>query len=129
MVYLKKEPFPPDHNPPGVHALLCLFREEEFVPQPCRCASCSSPLEPAQELRFLVECANLDNPAYLARIRRLPAANGKPVPVCQACQARIDSAPPRPVARPNAVRAGVLAAVGILSVGWLLQTLLAGPRA
>jgi hypothetical protein len=101
---------------------------EETVPQPCLCACCSAELEPAQELRFLVECANLDNPSYLAHIRRLPSVKGKPVPVCKACQTDIENAP-RPVARPNHVRTGVLAVVGLLSVGWLLQTLLSGPRA
>jgi hypothetical protein len=103
---------------------------EEDVSKPCRCACCSEPLEPAQELRFLVECDNLGDPAYLAHIRRLPSVNGRPVPVCKACQARIESSPrPVPRARPGAVRTGVLAAVGLFSVGWLLQTLLAGPRA
>jgi len=102
---------------------------EKAVPQPYCCATCSGPLEPAQELRFLVESANLDNPAYLALIRRLPAVNGRPVPVCQACQAQIESTPRRIVRRPDPVRTAVLATVGLLSVGWLLQTLLAGPRA
>jgi hypothetical protein len=100
---------------------------EETVPQPCLCACCSTQLEPVQELRFLVECANLDNPAYLARIRRLPSVKGRPVPVCKACQTRIERAP-RPVARPNAIHTGVLAVVGLLSVGWLLQTLIRGTR-
>jgi hypothetical protein len=88
-----------------------------------RCACCSGALEPAQQLRFLVETDTLDDPGYLARIRRLPTRNGRPVPVCTGCQARIEAAPPRPA------RAGVLAAVGILSAGWLIQTLLLGPRA
>jgi hypothetical protein len=102
---------------------------EETVSKPCRCACCSGPLEPVQELRFLVESANLDDPAYLARIRTLPSVRGRPVPVCKACQARIESAPPRPIAKPNPLRTGVLAAVGLLSVGWLFQHLLLGPRA
>jgi hypothetical protein len=75
-----------------------------------------------QELRFLVESANLDNPAYLASIRRLPAANGRPVGVCKACQARIETAPPRPA------RSGVFTAFGILGVGWFMTAMLA-PRA
>src|SRR5207253_7869611 len=91
-----------------------------------RCACCRGSLEPAQELRFLVETANLDDPAYLAGIRRLPAnAGGRPVPVCAACQKLAESAPRRP-RKPQPVHAGVLAAVGILSVGWLIHTLLLG---
>src|SRR5262245_554919 len=102
---------------------------EETVPQPCRCASCSGPLEPAQELRFLVESANLDNPAYLALIRRLPAVNGRPVPGCKAVQTHSEwSRRPVRVVRPLPVRTAVLATVGLLSVGWLFQTLLTGPR-
>ncbi len=96
-----------------------------------RCACCSNQLEPAQQLRFLVETANLDDPAHLARIRRLPAVKGRPVPVCQGCQRVLEAAalkpsPMRP--KPNQVRNGVLAAVGLLSVGWLLHNLLLGPR-
>ena len=89
------------------------------------CACCTGPLEPAQQLRFLVETETLDDPAYLAGIRRLPARRGRPVPVCAGCLRRIEAAPPRPAP----VRSGMLAAVGILSVGWLLQSLLLGPRA
>jgi hypothetical protein len=101
------------------------------VPDLCRCACCSDPLEPAQELRFLVETANLDNPSYLAHIRRLPAFKGRPVPVCSACQKKIEAAPHRFTlvpARVTALRNGVLAAIGLLSVGWLVQNLLLGPR-
>ena len=79
-----------------------------------RCACCDGQLEPAQQLRFLVETATLDNPVHLARIRVLPAVNGKPIPVCKACQTRIEAAPPRPLA------AGLLGALGALSVGLLL---------
>ncbi|HUR55746.1 MAG TPA: hypothetical protein VMZ71_16535 [Gemmataceae bacterium] len=86
-------------------------------PRPCAC--CNAPLEPAQEFRFLVESETLDAPAYLAAIRRMPAANGRPVPVCEACQAKL--------AAPRLVRAGVAAAVKILSIGWVMTTLLA-PR-
>lgn len=97
----------------------------------CRCSCCKGPLEPAQQLRFLVETDTLDDPAYLARIRVLPAVNGKPVPVCKACQTRIETAP-----RPSASRTGVLrpplarkllGALGALSVGLLLTGLFA-PR-
>ena len=74
--------------------------------------------------------------ALLAGIRRMPFAKGRPVPVCQGCLRVLESAAlsptaPRPaVARKsNAVRTGMLAAVGLLSVGWLFQTLVLGPRA
>jgi hypothetical protein len=94
-----------------------------------RCACCANTLEPAQELRFLVETANLEDPAYLAGIRRLPAnRGGRPVPVCVPCQKLVEAAP-RPARRAsNAVQTGVMATIGILSVGWLIQTLLLGPR-
>jgi hypothetical protein len=95
---------------------------------PCLCARCSSQIEPAQELRFLVECDNLDNPVHLARIRRLPAVNGRPVPVCVACQPIVEAAPLRLVARRYPLRTGVLAAVGLFTVGWLVQSILFGPR-
>lgn len=101
-----------------------------------RCACCSGQLEPAQQLRFLVETASLDDPAYLAGIRRMPFAKGRPVPVCKAClrmlevAALVPAAPkPAAVTKANPVRTGMLAAVGLLSVGWLLQTLVLGPRA
>jgi hypothetical protein len=86
-------------------------------PRPCAC--CNAPLEPVQEFRILVESETLDNPAFLAAIRRMPAANGRPLPVCASCQAKLSA--PRPV------RAGVVAAVKILSVGWVMTALLA-PR-
>jgi hypothetical protein len=92
------------------------------------CCACDGPLEPAQALRFLVETANLDDPAYLAGIRRMPAVKGRPVPVCSACQKLVESAPP-PRPRSSAARTGVLAVVGVLSVGWLIHNLLLGPRA
>ena len=63
------------------------MRDEGYVTKLSRCACCDGALEPAQQLRFLVETDNLDNPAYLNRIRALPSVNGKPVPVCKACQA------------------------------------------
>jgi hypothetical protein len=90
------------------------------VPKPRPCACCQSPLEPVQEFRFLVESETQTDPAFLAAIRRMPSSNGRPVPVCAACQARL--AVPRPV------RAGVVAAVKILSVGWVMTALFA-PRA
>ncbi|HVL11204.1 MAG TPA: hypothetical protein VM529_01475 [Gemmata sp.] len=93
------------------------------------CVCCRRSLEPAQELRFLVETATLDDPAYLAGIRRLPANRaGRPVPVCSACQQLVESAPRPAHPRPHAARTGVLATIGLLSVGWLFQTLLLGPR-
>ena len=95
-----------------------------------RCACCSDSLEPAQELRFLVETANLENPAYLAGIRRMPANDrGRPVPVCAACQKLVEAAPRRPApATRKPIASGVLATIGILSAGWLIQTMLLGPR-
>jgi hypothetical protein len=101
----------------------------EIAEKHFRCACCRGSIEPAQELRFLVETASLDDPAYLADIRRLPANRaGQPVPVCAACQRRVESAPRSPRARRDTTRPGVLAVVGILSVGWLIQNLLLGPR-
>jgi hypothetical protein len=111
------------------------LRGEDSVTDSCRCTCCCAQLEPAQELRFLVETANLDNPRYLARIRRLPHSKGRPVPVCSACQKLLESSAlsqipvRRRPTRPNAVGTGVLAVVGLLSVGWLIQNLLFGPRA
>jgi hypothetical protein len=88
------------------------------------CACCTKPLEPAQQLRFLVETDNLDNPSFLNRIRMLPALRGRPVPVCQACQSRIESEPPKlALPRPKAPL-NLIGALGALSIGWLLGTLL-----
>ena len=102
----------------------------------CRCQFCNDKLEPAQELRYLVETDTLGEPAHLARIRRLPAsADGKPLRVCQACQSGIEANPGRfrlAVERAFAhrqLRTGMLAAVGLLSVGWFLGTFLGAPRA
>ncbi|MBN9118309.1 MAG: hypothetical protein J0I06_03965 [Planctomycetes bacterium] len=93
----------------------------------CRCACCDGALEPAQQLRFLVETDNLDNPSYLDRIRALPSVNGRPVPVCKACQTRIETHPvvlkSRPKAAPLSLTTGLLGALGALSVGWLLGNL------
>jgi hypothetical protein len=97
------------------------------VPKSCLCACCARPVELVQEFRFLVESDNLDNPVHLARIRQLPAANGRPVPVCKSCQTLVESAPVRPIVRPSSLRVGVLATIGLLSVGWVMQTLLFGP--
>lgn len=90
---------------------------------PCWC--CKGQLEPAQQLRFLVETDTLNEPAYLAQIRVLPAVNGKPVPVCKACQAQLEAGAARPVAKPAAPT--LLRALGALSVGLLLSGLLS-PR-
>ena len=93
-----------------------------------RCDCCSGPLEPAQQLRFLFETDNLNNPAYLVGIRRMPSRRGRPVPVCSPCQKRLESAPPRPpVLKMTPFHAGMLA-MGVLSVGWLLQNLFVGQR-
>ncbi len=97
-----------------------------------RCACCEGDLEPAQQLRFLVETDNLDNPSYLNRIRVLPSVKGKPVPVCKACQPLVEAA--RPAAKPRskvaplALTGGLLGLVGVLSVGLLLGSLF-NPRA
>ena len=86
-----------------------------------RCACCDGRLEPVQQLRYLVETDTLDNPAYLSRIRALPAVNGKPLPVCKACHLQLEADPTaKPVSRPLA--AGLLGVFGAVSVGWLLGT-------
>lgn len=85
----------------------------------CRCSSCRGPLEPAQQLRFLVETDNLDNPAYLARIRTLPSKDGRPLPFCKACQTDLE-ANPRPLTKPNLARSGLIGALGAVSVALLL---------
>lgn len=95
----------------------------------CHCACCKGQLEPAQQLRFLVETDNLDNPSFLARIRMLPSVNGKPLPVCTACQTRIEAEPvaKRQAAKPTRTKAPLVVAVGLLgvfSVGMLLGSLL-----
>lgn len=93
------------------------------------CACCEGQLEPAQHLRFLVETDNLDNPAYLARIRMMPSLNGRPVPVCSACQSKIAAEPRslakflRPRAAPLSLATGLLGALGVLSVGMFLGAL------
>src|SRR5437588_806113 len=95
----------------------------------CRCQFCNDPLEPAQELRYLVELQNLDDPTYLARIRRLPAVNGRPLRVCQPCQTHVETTPrPAPPVVPVAVAAGLLAACGLLSVGLLFFAMVGPPR-
>lgn len=90
---------------------------------PCRC--CKGQLEPAQQLRFLVETDTLNDPAYLAQIRVLPAINGKPVPVCKACQAKLEAGAARPTPKSGAPT--LIRALGALSVGLLLSGLLS-PR-
>lgn len=77
----------------------------------CRCSSCKGLLEPAQQLRFLVETDTLDDPAYLARIRTLPSKNGRPLPFCKACQTELE-ATPRPPAKPPLAPRGLLGALG-----------------
>ena len=99
------------------------------------CACCDGQLEPAQHLRFLVETDNLDDPAYLARIRVMPSLNGRPVPVCSSCQKKIEAEPRglakflRPKAAPLSLATGLLGALGVLSVGFLLGTLFNSSRA
>ena len=97
----------------------------------CRCQFCNHPLEPVQEFRFLVESETLAEPAYLSRIRRLPAtADGKPLRVCDRCQSQLEARPvqfrdavERAAAR-RQLRSGMLAAVGLYSAGWMLGTIL-----
>jgi hypothetical protein len=97
----------------------------------CHCQFCARKLEPAQALRFLVETDTLYDPVHLSRIRRLPfTADGRPLRVCGACQTQIEARPVQFRAAVERVhvrrqlRAGMVAAVGLLSVGWLLGTFL-----
>jgi hypothetical protein len=102
------------------------LRDEDSVTKLTRCACCDGPLEPAQQLRFLVETDNLDNPSYLSRIRVLPSVNGRPVPVCKACQGELAANPAALRLRnPLSLTTGLLGALGALSVGWLLGSLFA----
>lgn len=101
----------------------------------CRCQFCAEPLTPAQELRFLVESDAGTDPAYLARIRHLPATrDGKPLRVCDGCQRAIERHPLRfrlaaeRAAAQQQLRAGMLAAAGLLSAGWLFGLILGGPK-
>jgi hypothetical protein len=99
------------------------LRDEDSVTKLSRCACCKGALEPVQQLRFLVETDTLDNPAHLARIRALPSVNGKPVPVCKACHAKIAATPPRPrTPKPRApFPPDLLGALGALSLGLLVS--------
>ena len=102
----------------------------------CHCQFCAGTLEPAQEFRFLVESETLDDPVHLNRIRQLPAtAGGKPLRVCKSCQAamarypeQFRSAVDKAYARQQ-FRAGMFAAVGILSASWFLSMVLGTARA
>jgi hypothetical protein len=97
----------------------------------CRCQFCAAPLEPVQEFRYLVETATAaEDPAYLTNIRALPAAGGRPLRVCKGCQGEIRVHPgrflhalERAVFR-REVRSGMLAAAGLLSLGWFFVSLL-----
>jgi hypothetical protein len=91
---------------------------------------CDDKLEPAQHLRYLVETESLGEPAYLASIRRLPSVGGRPLPVCGRCQRSIAANPVRfrAAVERRQLRAGVLTACGLLSVGLILSALLRGPR-
>jgi hypothetical protein len=96
----------------------------------CRCQFCAAPLEPVQEFRYLVETATAaDNHAHLSHIRELPHAAGRPLRVCKGCQGEIRVHPgrflhalERAVFR-REVRSGMLAAAGLLSLGWFFVTL------
>jgi hypothetical protein len=102
------------------------------VTKPCHCVRCLGPLEPAQQFRFLVETDTLDNPVHLARIRALPSANGKPLPVCKACQTAIEAtagAAPQAIVKfaPKGSRQfppELLGVIGLLSVGLLVSLFL-----
>jgi hypothetical protein len=96
------------------------------VLHPCLCVRCSAELEPAQEFRFLVESDNLDNPDYLASIRRLPAINGRPLPVCLECQPIVAAISPRPVRKTTRLGTGLLATFGIFAIGLIVHGLLIG---
>lgn len=97
------------------------MRAEVAVTKLSRCACCEGPLEPAQQLRFLVETANLDNPEYLECIRVLPNANGKPIPVCAGCQSQLeDHLAARKARKRRAAPLSLFGALGALSIGVLL---------
>ena len=60
------------------------------------------PLEPAQQLRFLVETDNLDNPAFLSPHPLIPAVDGKPVPVLAGvAETGTSKSPRRPLRTPK----------------------------
>src|SRR5205807_2167066 len=109
--------------PPRLLPLYPRTRLRTPVPKLPRCWCCQGPVEPVQQLRYLVETDNLNDPAYLARIRVLPTVNGKPIPVCKSCHARIERVPPRPTAKPQLPK--LLGALGALSVGLLLSGIFA----
>ena len=101
----------------------------------CPCQFCTRALEPAQELRYLVETDSLAEPAQLNRIRRLPMnRDGKPLRVCGECQRHIEMNPVRFRAAVEhahgrrQVRMGLMTAFGVLSAGWFLSVLIGSPR-
>jgi hypothetical protein len=96
----------------------------------CPCQFCAAPLEPVQEFRYLVETATAaDDPVHIERIRALPHAAGRPLRVCKGCQGAIRVHPGRflraveRAAVNREARAGMLAAAGLLSLGWFFLTL------
>lgn len=91
----------------------------------CRCQFCPAPLEPVQEFRYLVETAALGDPGPLALARTLPAANGRPLRVCRRCQDEFAAQPGRfRVVAEKPARVGLLAAAGMLSLGFVLAAVL-----
>lgn len=93
----------------------------------CPCRLCQRPLDPAQTLRFLFETETQTSPAYLELIRELPHVNGTPLRVCRPCQHELESRPrlarrAAPADR-SEYRGAVLAAVGLVAVGWLFRSL------
>ena len=81
------------------------------------CARCNAALEPVQQFAFLVEEAGVAEPAANRLPQCLPTANGRPIPVCKACQATIRKAPRQPVRGWSSV--GMT--LGIIAAVWLLD--------
>jgi hypothetical protein len=105
-----------------------------------RCQICKSKLEPVQELRYLVETQCLGEPAVLNDFRQLPDVNGHPLRVCKSCQQTIeadrvgfrkavDEAQAKSRRQQRQRQSGVIAAFGVLAVGWFFASLLGTPRA
>ena len=72
---------------------VCLRSEAAVTAKTCVCQFCREPLEPVQELRYLVETQFLEEPEALRRLRLLPDVDGKPLRVCKACQRSIEADP------------------------------------
>ncbi|MCE9562941.1 MAG: hypothetical protein K8U57_12935 [Planctomycetes bacterium] len=81
------------------------------------CARCNAALEPVQQFAFLVEEAGINEPASNCLAQRLPTANGRPIPVCKACQPNIRKAPRKPARGWS----GFGVALGVIAAVWLLD--------